>query len=140
VAWAAADIEHAGHRWLAGRELALEPRRWSAEVANERGGHSLRLPDLVYWPWLDDRLPVAVVVVRGFPSARRERAALDAWHASIAAGQYAQVRHLACPGATSRLERLATDVGLIRAQFTVGERVAADVSAALPEVIEARDV
>jgi hypothetical protein len=83
VAWTAASIEHAGHPWHGGRELALEPRRWGAEVSNERGGHSLRLPDLVFWPLLDDRLPVAVVVVRGLPSARRGRAALKAWQGSI---------------------------------------------------------
>jgi len=64
VAWAAAEIEHAGHRWCASRELALEPGRGAAEGVNERGGHSRRLPDLVYWPSLDDGLPVAVVVAR----------------------------------------------------------------------------
>jgi hypothetical protein len=50
VAWAAADIEHAGQQWIAGRELALAPDGWGAEIANERGGYSRRLPDLVFWP------------------------------------------------------------------------------------------
>jgi hypothetical protein len=140
VAWAAADIEHAGHPWHAGRELALEPRRWAMEVANERGGQSRRLPDLVFWPSLDDRLPVAVVVVRGLPNARRERAALEGWQASITAGRYAQVRYLAGPAVASRLRRLATDVGLMPAQFIVGECVVAGEPPALPEVIEALQV
>lgn len=69
VAWAAADIEHAGHEWHAARELALAPNRWGAEVANERGGRSRRLPDLVFWPAPHDRLPVAVVVRRLRPTS-----------------------------------------------------------------------
>jgi len=133
VAWAAADIESAGLRWHAGRELALEPRRWGVAVANERGGHSRRLPDVVFWPWLDDRMPVAVVVDRGLTSARRERAALAAWHRSITAGQYAQVRCVAGPAAASHLRRVATDVGLLSAQFIVAEHVVASDLAALPE-------
>lgn len=137
MAWAAADIERAGHRWHTGREVALEPRTWGVEVANERGGHSPRLPDLVFWRRLDDRMRVAVVVVRGLPSVRRERAGLEAWRASIAAGQYAQVRYLAGPGGASRLQRLATHVGLLPAQFIVGERVVADDQAALSEVVGA---
>lgn len=136
VAWAAAETEHAGHRWHAGRELALEPRRWATEVANERGGRSRRLPDLVFWPRLDDTVPVAVVVVRGLPNARRERAALEGWQAAIAAGRYAQVRYLAGPCVASRLQRLASDVGLVPTQFIVDERVVTDDPPAPPEVIE----
>ena len=49
VAWVPADIEHAGHQWIASRELALAPGPWGAEIANERGGYSRRLPDLVFW-------------------------------------------------------------------------------------------
>lgn len=140
AAWAAADIEHAGYLWHADRELALEPCRWATEVANERGGHSRRLPDLVFWPSLDGRLPVAVLVAQGLANSRRERAALQGWQASITAGRYAQVRYLAGPAVASRLRRLATDVGLIPAQFIVGERVVADEPAVLPEIIEARQV
>jgi len=111
VAWAAADIEHAGHLWHAGRELALEPRRWAAEVANERGGHSRRLPDLVFWPSLDDGLPVAVVVAPVLANSRRERAALQGWQASVTAGRYAQVRYLAGPTAAGHLLRTTTRWG-----------------------------
>ena len=82
VAWAAADIERAGHQWIASRELALAPGRWGAQVANERGGRSRRLPDLVFWPTSDGRLPVAVVVVQGQSNPRRERVALEHLSAS----------------------------------------------------------
>ena len=99
VAWAAADIERAGHQWIASRELALAPGRWGAQVANERGGRSRRLPDLVFWPTSDGRLPVAVVVVQGQSNPRRERVALEGWQASIATGRYAQVRYVAGPAA-----------------------------------------
>lgn len=77
VAWASADIEHAGHQWIAIREVALAPDGWSAEIANQRGGYSRRLPDLVFWPARDRRRQVAVVVVQGLPNPRRERAALQ---------------------------------------------------------------
>lgn len=97
VAWAAADIERAGHRWHAARELTAAPHRCGAEVANERGGRSRRLPDLVFWPAPDDTKPVAVVVIHGPPKPRRERAALRGWQDSITAGHYAQVRYLAHP-------------------------------------------
>jgi hypothetical protein len=50
VAWGAADIERAGHRWIASRKLALAPGRWGARVANERGGHSRRMPDWCFGP------------------------------------------------------------------------------------------
>jgi len=136
MARVAADIEHAGYRWRARRELALEPRRWAAQVANERGGYSPRLPDLVFWPRLDETMPVAVVVVWGLTSARRERAALDAWRASIAVGQYAQVRYVAAAASASRLQRVARDAGLSPAHFIVTECVVADESAAVPEVFE----
>jgi hypothetical protein len=59
VAWAAADIERAGHHWIASRELALAPGGWAAEVANERGGYSCRLPDLVFWSAWDRGRQVA---------------------------------------------------------------------------------
>lgn len=136
VAWAAAAIERAGHQWHAGRELALEPRRWGAEVANERGGHSRRLPDLVFWPSHDDRLPVAVVVVRGLRNARRERAALEAWKASVAAGRYAQVRYVVGPAAASHVGRLAADIGLTAPQLLVGECVVSDELSVASSVVE----
>jgi hypothetical protein len=140
VAWGAAEIEHVGRLWYVGRELALEPHRWAAEVANERGGHSRRLPDLVFWPSLDDRLPVAVVVARGLGNPRRERAALEAWQASIAAGRYAQVRYLAGPVAAGHLERLAIEIGLTAPQFIAAERVLADKPPVLPENVDEASV
>lgn len=136
VAWAAADLAHAGHTWHAASELALEPRRWSADVANERGGYSLRLPDLVFWPSLDDALPVAVVVARGLANPRRELACLKGWQASITAGRYAQVRYLASATVASNLRGLARDIGLTAPQLIVGDRVVADGLPALRSVIE----
>jgi hypothetical protein len=126
VAWAAADIEYAGHQRIASRELALAPGGWGAEVVNERGGRSRRLPDLVFWPACDRRLHVAVVVVRGLSNPRRERAALEGWQDSIVAGRYAQVRYLAGPAAASHLRRVAMDIGLTAPQLIAGERVMAD--------------
>ena len=136
VAWAAADIERAGHQWIASRELALAPSRWGAQVANERGGHSRRLPNLVFWPARDGGLPVAVIVVQGQSDPRRERAALEGWQASILAGRYAQVRYLAGPTASGHLRRLAADIGLTAPQFIAGERVMADEPPVLPSIIE----
>lgn len=139
VAWAAADIERAGHQWIASRELALAPGRWAAEFANERGGRSRRLPDLVFWPACDGRLQVAVVVVQALPNPRRERAAFQGWQDSIVAGRYAQVRYLAGPAAASHLRRLAMDIGLTAPQLIVGERVMADELPVRPSVIETVD-
>ena len=139
VAWAAADIERAGHRWHAVRELAAAPHRWGAEVANERGGRSRRLPDLVFWPARDDTRPVAVVVGHGPPSPRRERAALRGWQDAIAAGQYPQVRYLAHPAATGRFEHMAVELGLTDAQFIVGDDLVAAVPPAPADVVEKLD-
>jgi hypothetical protein len=107
VAWVAADIERAGYQWIASREMALAPSPWGVQVANERGGHSCRLPDLAFWPARDGGLQVAVVVVQGQSNPRRERAALEGWQASILAGRYAQVRYLAGHAAGGHLRRLA---------------------------------
>lgn len=126
VAWAAADIERAGHQWIASREIALAPSRWSAQVVSERGGHSRRLPDLVFCFPRDGGLQVAVVAAQGQSNPRRERAALEGWHASILAGQYAQVCYLTGPAAVNHLTRLAADIGLTAPQFIAGERVMAD--------------
>jgi hypothetical protein len=139
VAWAAADIEHASHRWIASRELALAPGEWGAEIANERGGYSRRLPDLVFWPARDRSPQVAVVVAPGLSNRRRERAALEGWQRSILAGRYAQVRYLAGPVSGSRLRRLATDIGLTAPQFIAGERVMADELPILPSITESVD-
>jgi hypothetical protein len=136
VAWAAADIEHAGRQWIAGRELALAPGEWGAEVANERGGYSRRPPDLVFWSAWDRRLQVAVVVAHGLSNLRRERAALEGWQRSIAAGRYAQVCYVAGPAFVSHLKRLATDIGLTAPQLIIGERVMADELPVLASVIE----
>src|ERR1039457_1580497 len=116
IAWVAADIEAAGYQWQAPRELALAPGRWGAQVNNERGGRSRRLPDLVFWP-APGGLPVAVVVGHGLPKPRRERAALEGWQRSIAAGQYAQVRYVTDPSSARRLEDGAARVGLSAPQL-----------------------
>ncbi|MGO9820332.1 MAG: hypothetical protein ACLPTJ_06760 [Solirubrobacteraceae bacterium] len=126
VAWAAADIEHAGDQWIASRELALAPDGLGAEIANERGGYSRRLPDLVFWPPCDRRRQAAVVLAPGLSNPRRERAALEGWQRSILAGRYAQVHFLAGPAFVSHLRRVAEDVGLTAPQFIVGERVMVD--------------
>ncbi len=136
VAWAAADIERAGHQWIASRELALAPGRWGAQIANERGGHSRLLPDLVFWPSVDDVLLVAVVVCPGLRNARRERAALEAWQAAVTAGRYAQVRYVARPAAASHVGRLAADIGLAAPQFLVRDSVVSDELPVVSSVVE----
>ena len=136
VAWTAADIEHAGHEWVAGRELALAPGERGAEIATERGGYSRRLPDLVFWPALDRRLQAAVVIAPRLSNPRRERAALQGWQRSIVAGQYAQVWYMAGPAFVSHLRRVAEDIGLTAPQLIVGERVMADKLPVLASVIE----
>ncbi|MHB8694988.1 MAG: hypothetical protein ACYDHH_27450 [Solirubrobacteraceae bacterium] len=136
VAWAAADIEHAGHQWIASRELALAPGQWSAEIANERGGYSRRLPELVFWPAWDRRRRAAVVLAPALSNPRRERAALEGWQRSISAGQYAQVRYVAGPAFVSHLRRVAEDIGLTAPQLIVGERVMADEFPVLASVSE----
>ena len=123
VAWAAAEIEHAGHRWNPARELPLAPGRWGAQVENERGGRSRRLPDLVFWPARGSGLPAAVVVVHRLPKPRREQAALEGWKQSITAGQYAQIRYLAPTAAADSLQRLATRIGLAPPQFIASDRL-----------------
>jgi hypothetical protein len=136
VAWVAADIERAGYQWIASREMALAPSPWGAEAANERGGHSRRLPDLAFWPASDGGLQVAVVVVQGQSNPRRGRAALEGWQASILAGRYAQVRYLAGHAAGGHLRRLAADIGLTAPQFIAGERLMADEPPVLRSIIE----
>jgi hypothetical protein len=136
VAWAAADIERAGHQWIASRELALAPGEWGMEVANERGGYSRRLPDLVFWSAWDRRRQMAVVVAPGLSNPRRERAALQGWQDSIVAGRYAQVWYVASPAFVSHLGRVAEEIGLAAPQFIVGERVMADKLPAVTSVIE----
>lgn len=135
VAWAAADIERVGHQWIASREMALAPARWGVEAANERGGHRRRLPDLVFWPAGDDELQIAVVVVQGQSNPRRERAALEGWLASIAAGRYAQVRYLAGVATAGHLRAVATEIGLTAHQFIAGERVTAHEPPVLASII-----
>jgi hypothetical protein len=136
VGWVAAAIEAAGHQWHAPRELALAPDRWGAQVKNERGGTSRRLPDLVFWPASDTGLPVAVVVEHGgAPKPRRERAAMEGWQRSIAAGQYAQVRYVARRTAAGRVGRLATQLGLTETQFIVGDRLVTDEPSPTAELV-----
>jgi hypothetical protein len=138
VAWAAADIEHAGHHWIAGRELALTPGDWGAKIANERGGYSRRLPDLVFWPPRDRRLQAAVVICPGLTNPRRQRAALECWQRSILAGQYAQVHYLASPAFVSHLKGVAKAIGAAP-QLIISERVIADEYPVLASVIDTVD-
>jgi hypothetical protein len=135
VAWAAADIEHAGHHWLAGRELALAPDRWGAKIANERGGYSCRLPDLVFWSPLDPSRQAAVVIAAGLTNPRRERAALECWQRSILAGQYTQVHYVASPAFVSHVRGVAEAIGATP-QLIISERVIADKLPALASVSE----
>lgn len=135
VAWAAADIERAGHQWIAARELALAPDGWGAEIANERGGYSRRLPDLVFWPPLDRRQQAAVVIAPGLTNPRRERAALECWQRSILAGRYAQVHYLASTAFVSHLTGVAKAIGATP-QLIISERVIADEPPVLGSVIE----
>lgn len=128
IAWAAANAERQGLRWLSARELTVERQSWQIAVANERGRHSPRLPDLVLWP-ADSPLPVAVVLERGHQHPRRKRATLEGWQAAIAAGRYAQVRYQTGPAIARDLRRLAAQIGLEAPAFVAGENVTA------PEVI-----
>ena len=125
VAWAAADLQRAGHRWVTSREMTLAPSQCGIQVANERGGLSRRLPDLAYLPASAGTLHVAVVI-NEHSNPRRERAAVEGWRASTLAGQYAQLCYLAGPDTARHLSRLATQIGLTAPQFTAGEDVMAD--------------
>ncbi|HTU95847.1 MAG TPA: hypothetical protein VMF14_08415 [Solirubrobacteraceae bacterium] len=135
VAWAAADIQRAAHRWLTHREMRLAPSQWGIQVANERGGLSRRLPDLAYLPASADTLHVAVVIDE-HSNPRRERAALEGWRASILAGQYAHVRYVAGLAAATHLSRVATELGLTASQFSAGDHVVADEIAVEPPILE----
>lgn len=124
IAWAAARLERLSLRWLSARELTVERERWQIAVANERGGHSPRLPDLVLWP-AGSPLPVAVVLERSHSHPRRQRAALHGWQAAIAAGRYAQVRYQTRPVIARDLRRLAAQIGLDAPAFIAGEKMTA---------------
>jgi hypothetical protein len=124
LAWAAADLERQGLPWLCARELAVERERWQIAVANERGGHSSRLPDLIFWA-VDNPLPVAVVLERGQRNRRRERATLQGWQVAIAAGRYAQVRYQTGSVSARDLHRLAARIGLGDRTFLAGENMTA---------------
>jgi len=138
VAWAAAEIQRAGHEWLTRREMALSPSHWGIQVANERGGLSRRLPDLAYLPASVGALPIAVVI-NEHANPRRERAALQGWRGSILAGQYAHVRYLAGPAAATHLSRVAAQIGLTASQFTAGDHVTADELPSAPPILEDPD-
>jgi hypothetical protein len=139
VAWAAADIEHAGHQWIASRELALAPDGWSVEIANERGGYSRRLPDLVFWSACDRRRQAAVVIAPWLSNPRRERAAVEGWQRSIVAGRYAQVCYVVGPAFVSHLSCVAEDIGVTAPQLIVGEPVMVDELPSLSSVVENAD-
>jgi hypothetical protein len=139
VAWAAADIERAGHQWITNREMASEPNRWGAHVANERGGLSRRLPDLAFRPASDLSRPVAVIVIDGQSNPLREQAALAGWQRSIATRQYQQVQYMAGPGVAAYFRRLATEIGLTAPQFIAGDHVMTEEPPPLPPVIELLD-
>ena len=126
VAWVAAELQRGGVGWLAVRELALDRERWQVQIANDRGGTSPRLPDLVAWPQNISRQPVAIIVDRGQLNKARQRVALEGWRAAIASGRYAQVRYQTAPNAASGLIRLAREIGLTAPQFGVEQRLTAD--------------
>jgi len=124
IAWAAANAQRQGLRWLSARELTIQRETWQITVANERGGHSHQLPDLVLWP-PNSPLPVAIVLERDYQHPRRRRAALQGWQAAITAGCYAQLRYQTSPLLTYDLYRLAAQVGLNPPAFIVGENMTA---------------
>lgn len=105
VAWAAADIERAGHQWMTSREMTLTPSRWGAQVANERGGHSRRLPDLAFRPTSDGSLPVAVIVILGQSNPRREPSTIESHDEELVGVTAAPVRIESAPVATADLRR-----------------------------------
>jgi hypothetical protein len=119
-----------------GSEMALSPDRWGAQVANERGSHSRRLPDLAFRLAGEDRPHIAVMVIDGQSSLRRERAALAGWRSSILAGQYAQVQYPAASATARHLTRLATEIDLTAPQFIASEHVMTDEPLVLPSIIE----
>jgi len=135
VAWAAAEIQRAGHEWMTRREMALAPHQWGIQVANERGRLSRRLPDLAHRPARAGTRPVAVVI-HEHTNPGRERAALAGWQQSILAGQYTHVRYVAGPAAATHLSRLAAQIGLTASQFTAGDHVTADETPAAPPIVE----
>ena len=115
VAWGAAAFERQRLRWQAVRELELDADRWAVPVANERGGHSPRLPDLVVWPAtaadVGDGLPVAVIIDRGLLNRSRRRRLLDGFQTAVTAGQYRQVHHQPSGRAgTHQTQRLAAEL------------------------------
>jgi hypothetical protein len=127
VAGVAAELEHGGLQWLAVRELTLDRERWAVEVANERGGTSRRLPDLVAWPSAS-QAPVAIVLEHSQPHHhKRLQASLEGWQAAIREGRYAQVRYQTDPVTARQLERLAAQLGLTASAFLAVERLTADM-------------
>ena len=114
----------------------LKPlREWAAKIANERSGSSRRLPDLAFWPPRDPGRQMAVVIHRGMPNPRRERAALECWQRSIVAGRYAQVHYLASPAFVSHLKGVAQAIGA-SPQLIIDERVIADEHPVLASAVE----
>ena len=128
VAWAAARLERAGVGWRSARELAVDRERWQITVENERGGESVRLPDLAAWPRGESSLPVAVVIQRGGQphQTRRQRALLEGWQHAIQDGRYAAVRYQTGPVIGRELERQAAQLGLTASMFGVAEQLTAD--------------
>ncbi len=119
VGESAARVQFRGYQWRCARELALaeDPERWSIAVANERGGISRRLPDLVVWPPAGS-LPAGLVIEHGVTREQRRRAVLEGWQAAITAGQYARVQYDCSSAALAReLTQLAAQIGLASPQF-----------------------
>jgi hypothetical protein len=112
VAWSAARAQRRGRRWLSGRELALDPDRWSVAVLGERG-YTRRLPDLAVWS-AGAVLPFALIAESGHRRDDRQRAILEGWRDAIAiGGVYGGVRY-DCAGALTahRITNMARKVGL----------------------------
>jgi hypothetical protein len=78
---------------------------------------------------------MAVVIHRGMPNPRRERAALECWQRPILAGQYEQVHYLAFPAFVSHLGDVAKAIGATP-QLIISDRVITDEHPVLASIIE----
>ncbi|MBV9802609.1 MAG: hypothetical protein JO130_05440 [Solirubrobacterales bacterium] len=111
IAHAASALQRAGLDWRSRGELALDRSRWVFAVANEHGGHSRRLPDLVYWPPGEHPGPVLVVVDAGQLNRYRRPALLAGLYEAVTDGPYAQAAYLARPTMVPEIRWRARQAG-----------------------------
>lgn len=122
--------------WLAVRELATDRDRWEVEVANERGGHGRRLPDLVAWP-SHSPAPVAIIIERPRPTnPKRQQAVLEGFKTAIAPDRYTQVRYQTHPVTARQLTRLAAQLGLHAPAFVAEQQITANTLTGPPPIVE----